>query len=207
MPEQQMEEVAPGRVGNFSLDRGTAVPALIGRHQDVLIVSGLGGTSKDVGALTGDSSRVFTMAGAMGAACSIGLGLALARPEERVLVVTGDGELLMNVGALATIAVAGPRNLSILCVDNGRYGETGYQESHTALGTSLEQMARGAGLGHTLTVASEEELPAGAALLRASDGPALVVLRVAATEPPPFRRDLDGAACRVRFREHLLSGR
>lgn len=207
MPEQRIDEAPAGGARDFSLDRSTAVPALIGRHQDLLIVSGLGGTSKDVGALTGDSSRVFTMAGAMGAACSIGLGLALARPGERVLVVTGDGELLMNVGALATVAIAGPRNLSILCVDNGRYGETGYQESHTALGTSLEQMGRGAGLRHTLTVASEGDLPAGAALLRTGDGPALVVLRVAATEPPPFRRDLDGAACRVRFRKHLLSGR
>lgn len=207
MREERMDEVPAGGVRDLSLERGTAVPALIGRHQDFLIVSGLGGTSKDVGALTGDSSRVFTMAGAMGAACSIGLGLALARPDQRVLVVTGDGELLMNVGALATVAAAGPRNLSILCVDNGRYGETGYQESHTALGTSLEQMARGAGITRTLTVAGEEDLGAGAALLRTDDGPALVVVRVAPTEPPPFRRDLDGAACRVRFREHVLGPR
>ncbi len=202
MPEQRS-----GEAHDLSLDRRTAVPALIGRPQDFLIVSGLGGPSKDVGALTGDSPRVFAMAGAMGAAVSIGLGLALAQPDQQVLVVTGDGELLMNVGALATVTVAGPRNLSILCVDNGRYGETGYQESHTALGTSLEQMARGAGFTRTLTVRGEDQLPAGAALLRSGDGPALVVLRAAPTEPPAFRRDLDGASGRLRFRDHLLRSR
>lgn len=207
MPGQQAG-VSDGDGGrDLSLDRNRAVPALLSGHEDFLIVSGLGGPSKDVGAVTGDGSHVFAMAGAMGAAVSIGLGLALGRPDRRVLVVTGDGELLMNVGALATVAVAAPRNLSILCVDNARYGETGYQETHTALGTSLEQMARGAGFTRTLTVQDEAQLPAGAALLRGGDGPVLVVLRVAPTEPPPFRRDLDGVACRVRFREYVLGER
>jgi hypothetical protein len=114
----------------FILDRRDAVPALIGRHEDFLIVSGLAGTSRDVAALTGDGAHTYTMAGAMGGACMIGLGLALARPDRRVLVVTGDGELLMNVGALATIAVMNAPNLAIVCVDNGHYGETGYQKSH-----------------------------------------------------------------------------
>jgi thiamine pyrophosphate-dependent acetolactate synthase large subunit-like protein len=200
MPDQQTDPSAR----DFSLDRNTAVPALLGRHQDFLIVTGLGGPAKDVGAVAADSPQVFTMAGAMGAAVSICLGLALARPERQVLVVTGDGELLMNVGALATVAVAAPRNLSILCVDNGRYGETGYQMTHTALGTSLEQMARGAGFRSTLTLTGEEQLAAGAGLLRSGAGPSLVVVRVAPTEPPPFRRDFDGAAGRLRFREHVL---
>src|SRR4029450_1266417 len=83
--------------------------------------------------------------GALGGACMIGLGLALAQRDRRVLVVTGDGELLMNVGALATIALLNPPNLSIVCVDNGHYGETGCQKSHTSLGPDLEQMAQGAG--------------------------------------------------------------
>ena len=107
-------------------DRRDAVPALIGRHEDFLIVSGLAGTSRDVAALTGDGAHTYTMAGAMGGACMIGLDLALPRPDRRVLVVTGDGELLMNVGGLATIAVMNPANLAIVCVDNGHYGETGY---------------------------------------------------------------------------------
>ncbi len=142
----------------FILDRRDAVPALIGRHEDFLIVSGLAGTSRDVAALTGDGAHTYTMAGAMGGACMIGLGLALARPDRRVLVVTGDGELLMNVGALATIAVMNPANLAIVCVDNGHYGETGYQKSHTSLGVDLEKIAAGSGIKATRTIASREEI-------------------------------------------------
>src|SRR2546428_8031893 len=101
----------------------------MGGHEVFLIVSGLAGTARDVAALTRDGAHIYTMAGAMGGAAMIGLGLALARRDRRVLVVTGDGELLMNVGALATIAVMNPPNLAIVCVDNGHYGETGYQKS------------------------------------------------------------------------------
>src|SRR5436190_14905391 len=132
----------------FVLERGEAVPALIGRHEDFLIIAGLGGTACDVGAVTGDSANVYSLGGAMGAACMVGLGLALARADKRVLVVTGDGELLMNLGALATIAVLDPTNLAILCIDNGHYGETGWQKSHTSLGTDLEKIALGCGIKH-----------------------------------------------------------
>src|SRR5262245_23914356 len=131
-----MAKVLPGVV----LERGEAVPKLIGRHEDFLMVTGLGGTAHDVGALTGDRAHVFSLGGAMGAASMIGLGLALAQPKKQVLVVTGDGELLMQVGSLATIAVMNPPNLSIVCVDNGHYGETGWQKSHTSLGVDLEKM-------------------------------------------------------------------
>src|SRR6201989_2317288 len=124
-----MEMAASAIASEFVLDRCDAVPALIGRHEDFLIVSGLAGTSRDVAALTGDGAHTYTMAGAMGGGCLLGLVLALARPDRRVLVVTGDGELLMNVGGLATIAVMNPANLAILCVDNGHYGETGWQKS------------------------------------------------------------------------------
>ena len=118
------EKIAAAVASDFILDRCHALPALIGRHDDFLIVSGLAGTSRDVAALTEDGAHTYTMGGA----CMIGLGLALARPDKRVLVVTGDGELLMNVGALATIAVVNPPNLAIVCVDNGHYGETGVPE-------------------------------------------------------------------------------
>src|SRR2546421_11117862 len=95
----------------FVLERSEAIPALMGRHEDFLIISGLGGTACDVGAVTGDRPHVYSLAGAMGAASMMGLGLALARTQKRVLVVTGDGELLMNIGALASIAVIDPPNL------------------------------------------------------------------------------------------------
>jgi len=150
------------------------VPALIGRHEDFLIVSGLAGTSRDVATLTRDGAHSYTMAGTMGGACMIGLGLALARPDKRVLVVTGDGELLMNVGALATIAMLNPPNLAIICVDNGHYGETGYQKSHTSLGVDLEKIAAGSGIKATRMISAEEELADGARMLREGNGTAFV---------------------------------
>lgn len=188
----------------FELDRREAVPALIGDHEDFLLVCGLAGTSKDIAALTDDGGHVFTMAGAMGASTMIGLGLALARPERQVVVVTGDGELLMNVGALATIAVTNPPNLAIVCVDNGHYGETGNQLSHTSLGVDLEGMAQGAGITATCTVQTQGELPTGARLLREHNGTSFVLLRVKPGDPPKYKREMNPAATRVRFRTALL---
>src|SRR5262245_35897628 len=109
-PPSVLAAAAPGLV----LERSEAVPKLIGRHEDFLLIAGLGGTASDVGAVTGDAAHVFSLGGAMGAPCMMGLGLALARPDKRVLVVTGDGDLLMNIGALAVIAVMNPANLAIL---------------------------------------------------------------------------------------------
>ncbi|HEY1247273.1 MAG TPA: thiamine pyrophosphate-dependent enzyme [Hyphomicrobiaceae bacterium] len=200
----QTKEIAEAAAPEFVLDRCEAVPALIGRHEDFLIIAGLAGTSRDVAALTGDAAHIYTLAGAMGAACTMGLGLALARPDRRVLVVTGDGELLMNLGSLATIAVLNPPNLSIVCVDNGHYGETGYQKSHTSLGVDLEKIAAGSGIKRTLAIGQESEIAAGARLVREGNGTAFVLLRVKPTEPPAYKRNLDPAECRVRFRGNLL---
>ena len=188
----------------FELNRRTAVPALIGEHEDFLIVSGLAGTSKDMASLTGDAAHLYAMAGAMGAAAGMGLGLALAQPDRRVLAITGDGELLMNVGTLATIAVLDPANLSILCVDNGHYGETGYQKSHTSFGVDLERIAIGAGFRMSCTIERKNQLARGAAMLRQSNGACFVLLRVSPKEPPAVKRLLDAAAARVRFRTALL---
>jgi thiamine pyrophosphate-dependent acetolactate synthase large subunit-like protein len=193
-----------GGTADFVLDRREAVPALLGRHEDFLIVTGLAGTAKDIAALTQDGEHTFTMAGAMGAACMMGLGLALARPDKRVLVITGDGELLMNLGALATIAVMNPANLSIVCVDNGHYGETGYQKSHTSLGVDLEKIAIGSGIKMTRTIRSGAEIADGARLLRAGNGTAFVLLRVKPTDPPGYKRNMDAAAVRTRFKTALL---
>lgn len=204
-PGRSREIVAAG-AASFILDRRDAVPALIGRHEDFLIVSGLAGTSRDIAALTDDGAHSYTMAGAMGGACMIGLGLALARPDNRVLVVTGDGELLMNVSALATIGVLNPPNLVIVCVDNGHYGETGYQKSHTSLGVDLERIAAGSGIRATRTIAVEQEIADAARLLREGNGTAFVLLRVKPTDPPAYKRNMDPSACRNRFRAALLGG-
>ncbi|MCB1546403.1 MAG: aldehyde dehydrogenase [Hyphomicrobiaceae bacterium] len=188
----------------YTLDRCEIVPKLIGKHEDFLFVTGLAGTSKDIAALTKDGDHIFTMAGTMGAAVAAGLGLALAQPDKRVMVVTGDGELLMNVGALATVAVLNPPNLSILCVDNGHYGETGYQRTHTSQVTDLEKMAAGAGIKSTCTVASEGDIAKGARMLREGNATSFVLLRVKPEDPPKFKRNLNAAECRVRFRKSLL---
>jgi thiamine pyrophosphate-dependent acetolactate synthase large subunit-like protein len=201
---QDQKGVAAAAAPQFVLDRRQAVPALIGRHEDFLIIAGLAGTARDVAALTNDGAHTFGMAGAMGAAVPMGLGLALARPERRVLVLTGDGELLMNVGALATVAVIDPPNLAIVCVDNGHYGETGYQKSHTSLGVDLEKMAQGAGIKRTLTLAQEGDIAAGARLIRDGNSTSFVLLRVKPSDPPPYKRSLDAAYGRLRFREALL---
>jgi phosphonopyruvate decarboxylase len=110
----------------------------------------------------------------------------------------------MNVGALATIAVMNPANLAIVCVDNGHYGETGYQKSHTSLGVDVEKIAAGSGIKATHTIASQEEIAGGARLLREGNGTAFVVLRVKPTDPPAFKRNMDPSACRNRFRIALL---
>ena len=203
----QGREIAGAAAPNFVLDRVTAIPALIGKHQDFLFVTGLAGTSRDIAALTEDGGHTYTMAGAMGGACMIGLGLALARRDKQILVVTGDGELLMNVGSLATIGVMNPPNLSVICVDNGHYGETGYQKSHTSLGVDLEKIAAGSGIKRTGTVAGEADLAQGSHLLREGNGAAFVVLKVKPDDPPPYKRNLDPASCRERFRGALLGTR
>jgi thiamine pyrophosphate-dependent acetolactate synthase large subunit-like protein len=188
----------------FELDRREALPALVGRHEDFLIIAGLAGTSRDVASLTRNASNGYPMGGAMGGACMMGLGLALAQRDRRVLVVTGDGELLMNVGALATIAVRNPPNLSIVCVDNGHYGETGNQQSHTSLGTDLEKMAQGAGIKLTRTVQHKSDIAAGARFLREGNGTIFLVLRVSAGDPPDYKRIWDPIANRNQFRSGLL---
>ena len=198
------EGLAAATAPEFLLDRREAVPALIGRHEDFLIIAGLAGTARDIAHLVKDGDNAFTLAGAMGAAAAMGLGLALARPDKRVLVITGDGELLMNVGTLATIAVLNPPNLAIVCVDNGHYGETGYQKSHTSLGVDLEKIAAGSGLKRTRTVSREDELADGPRFLREGNGTAFVVLKVKPDDPPPYKRNMDPASCRTRFRTALL---
>ncbi len=170
------------------LDRKEAVPALVGDASEFLIVAGLAGTAKDIGALTGESSNVYLMGGAMGAAVPMALGLAFARPDRRVLAVTGDGDLMMSVGALATVGVMQPPNLAILCVDNGHYGETGYQQGHTSRGVDLAAIARGSGIAATHSVETGADYAAAARALRDSNGPAFVLLKVSNAEPPRYKR-------------------
>jgi phosphonopyruvate decarboxylase len=186
------------------LDRCDVLPKLIGAANDFLIIAGLAGSAKDVAHLCEPNANYFACAGVMGGATAMGLGLALAQPERRVLVVTGDGELLMNVGTLATVAIMGPPNLSIICVDNGHYGETGYQKSHTSLGVDLAAMATGAGIAAVRTITQESDIAEAAELIRQMDGLSFVLVKVKPTDPPKVRRSLDAALNKNRFRYELL---
>ncbi len=186
------------------LDRRQAVPALIERPQDFLVIAGLAGAAQELCAMTEDGPGVFGLAGAMGAAPMMGLGLALSQPHRRVLVVTGDGELLMNLGALATIALLNPPNLRIVCVDNGHYGETGNQDSHTGLGVQLDKIAAGAGFPVVHTINTETEVAEGRRLLNPDSGLAFILLRVIEGPPLRSRRTLFPHLARDRFRAALL---
>src|ERR1700677_1778704 len=134
-----------------TLDRREVVARLLRDREDLLVVTGLGSPSYDVHA-AGDHDGNYYLWGAMGAAALVGLGLAQAKPDRTVMVVTGDGEQLMGLGGLATIAIARPVNLVVVVLDNGHYGETGMQRSHTGLGLDLASIANAAGFVEAVAV-------------------------------------------------------
>jgi thiamine pyrophosphate-dependent acetolactate synthase large subunit-like protein len=184
------------------MDRRDAVARLLADRGDMLVVTGLGSPTYDVAA-AGDDPRNFYLWGAMGSAALIGLGLAIAQPARRVLVVTGDGELLMNLGGLATIGVQRPANLAIVVLDNERYGETGMQKSHTAHGVDLGAIARGAGFPVAVAAASLAELDGLLPRIRGAAGPVLAVLKIDAAEQPRVLPSRDGVEVKNRFRRAL----
>ena len=188
------------------LERRAASKAILGNTDDFLFVTGLAGSKDDVLNATGPlASNVFPLSGAMGAACSIGLGLALAQPEKTVVVVTGEGELLMNVGTLATIGAMDPPNLRILCIDNERYGETGWHPSHTLRGVDLAKMAEGANIKSVRTVTKKSQFKEARELLRGANSTAFILLKVAATDPGklPGPAERDASVWKTRFRDNL----
>jgi thiamine pyrophosphate-dependent acetolactate synthase large subunit-like protein len=176
----------------MTLHRREVVKKLLEDRQDLLVVAGLGSTAWDITA-AGDSPLSFPMWGAMGQAAMMGLGLALAQPKRRVLVITGDGEMLMGLGSLATIGVQQPANLGIVVIDNERYGETGMQATHTASGIDLEGVAKACGL----KISSWDRILATA-------GPAFAVAKVAAEKIPLVLPPREGALLKARFRRALL---
>lgn len=186
------------------LDRREVVPALIERPEDFLVIAGLAGTAQEVTAISRDGPLVFPLGGAMGAAVTMALGLALAQPKRRVLCLTGDGELLMNLGSLATVAAMNPPNLSVVCVDNCRYGETGNQETHTGLGVRLDAIAEGSGFPVVHTINTADDLQEGRRLIREGGGLTFILLRVKEGPGLRFKRRLEPAFVRERFRTTLL---
>ena len=182
------------------LERRAAMTILLAdRPKNLFLVPGLGSTTWDAAA-AGDDDRNFYLWGAMGGAAMIGLGLALARPDLRVAVITGDGEMLMGLGSLATIGVQRPANLSIVVFDNGLYGETGMQASHTQSGVDLADVARGCGIERVLEIADEAGLRVLAKLLASSDRTLFARVVISPDDPPRVLPEKDGVAIKERVR-------
>ena len=189
----------------MALERRAVVDALLAeRSQELLVVSSLGSPTWDV-ASTGNHAANFGFIGAMGQAAPFALGLALARPSKRVLVLVGDGELLMSLGVLATIANEAPKNLAVVVLDNERYGETGGQPTATAGRTDLEQVARGCGFEHARSFSATDDLGSLRSFALEGNGPVLAVAKVAGEALPlVFPHSFDGVTALNRFREAVL---
>ena len=184
------------------MKRRDAVRKLLANRKNLLVVAGLGSTAWDCTA-AGDSPLTFPMWGAMGQAAMIGLGLALAQPRRRVLVVTGDGEMLMGLGALATIGVQRPANLSIVVIDNERYGETGMQATHTAHDVDLAVVARGCGFKQSRVVTRKTEIAPLRVAIHEKPGPVFAQVKVVAEKLPLVLPPHDGVLLGDRFRAAL----
>jgi phosphonopyruvate decarboxylase len=185
-----------------ALDRRAFVAELLRGCPEALVIAGLGSPAYDAFA-AGDRDRNFYLWGAMGGAAAMGLGLALAQPGRSVLVLTGDGEQLMGLGALATIGVQRPRNLAIVVLDNGHFGETGMQKSHTGHGVSLVSAGLACGLQWGEDIASMDAIPALAKRINAREGCGLAQVRVRAEELPRALPARDGDHLKNRFRAAL----
>jgi phosphonopyruvate decarboxylase len=191
----------PENVSEPATERRPFVAALLAQVPDALVVSGLGSASYDVFA-AGHRPGNFYLWGAMGAAVPLGLGLAVAQPDRSVVVITGDGEQLMGIGALATVAAVQPPNLTIVVLDNGYYGETGMQPSHTSLGTDLVAVARGCGIANASLAGSGQIAELAQQILRRT-ATTYVRVSVGPEETPRTFPPRDGVAVKNAFRAAL----
>ncbi len=189
----------------FALQRRAVVAEILAARGDALVIAGLGSPAWDTAA-AGDDERNFYLWGAMGGAALCALGLALAQPDRPVLAITGDGEQLMGLGGLATVAVQAPANLALVVLDNERYGETGMQDTHTRFGVDLAGVAAACGFALSRTVREARELTELVPLLYAGAGPVFAAVKVrpdsAAASLPPR----DGTYLKHRFRAAVLGG-
>jgi len=189
-----------------ALDRREVVTRLLARRDDLLVVTGLGSPTYDVHA-AGDHDGNYYLWGAMGSAALIGLGLAQAQPDRTVVVLTGDGEQLMGLGGLATIAVSNPQNLVIVVIDNNHFGETGMQLSHTGHGLDLAAVARSCGFKDARVVRDMKGVEEIARALHApASGARFFVIKVKAENPPRSLPSRDAVHIKNRFRAHLGLG-
>jgi thiamine pyrophosphate-dependent acetolactate synthase large subunit-like protein len=189
-----------------TLDRREVVNAILDRRGDSLLVTGLGSSCYDAAA-AGDHPNTFYLWGGMGAAAMVGLGLALAQPKRQILVITGDGEMLMGLGALATIGAEHPKNLAIVVIDNELYSETGMQPTHTSRGVDLAGMAKAANFALTDTIYTRSDLDTWIPKLYEAKGPTFLAVKVNAKRYSMAIKLRDGVHIKNRFRENLLGAK
>lgn len=185
-----------------NLDRRAVVAELLRDRGDLLVVSGLGSPSYDVMA-AGDHDLNYYLWAAMGSAMTVGLGLAIAQPTRPVAVITGDGEALMGFGALATIALKRPPNLSIIVLDNGHFGETGMQPSHTGQGIEFTRVAEACGFPVVDLVTEGQGVEPLRRRIHARAGLNLAVVKIAAENLPRALPPRDAVHVKNRFRQAL----
>lgn len=185
-----------------TINRRDFVKELLAQCPEALVVTGLGSPTYDVFA-AGDRDKNFYLWGAMGGAALIGLGVALAQPEKSVVVVTGDGEQLMGIGGIATISAQQPKNLTIVVLDNGHFGETGMQRSHTSLGTNLSAVARACGVTNAYEVHDAKDLAKVVEGVHKRAGINFAQVFVKADDLPRALPSRDGVYVKNRFRQEL----
>jgi thiamine pyrophosphate-dependent acetolactate synthase large subunit-like protein len=188
------------------LERRSVVSALLEGRKDAIAVGGLGASTYDIAA-AGDHDRNFYLWGAMGGAVMIGLGVALAQPETPVVVITGDGEMLMGMGSLATVGLQQPGNLSIIVLDNEVYGETGGQASHTGSNTDLVGVAKACGIKDARSLATMAEIKTFAATMQdVSGGPRFASIKIDSANLERVLASRDGGFIVTRIRGALGFG-
>ncbi len=184
------------------LDRRDVVATILRDRNDALVVTGLGSSSYDAG--VHDHQHTVYLWGGMGGTAMIGFGLATAQPSRRVVVVTGDGDMLMGLGSFATIGAEQPRNLAIVVIDNELYSETGMQVTHTQRGVDLAGVAKACSFPLAQTIYSEQELARIVPEIYGRQGPVFVDVKVTAKRYTLSIRMRDGVHIKNLFREALL---
>ena len=185
------------------LERRSVVAGLLAGRKDAVVVGGLGASTYDIAA-AGDHDRNFYLWGAMGGAVMIGLGIALAQPAVPVVVITGDGEMLMGMGSLATVGLQKPANLTIVVLDNEVYGETGGQASHTAANVDLVGVARACGISKAGAIATMADIEAFALTMQdISSGPRFASIKIDGANLERVLASRDGTFIVTRIRSAL----
>ncbi len=193
-----IETAASGKI-----ERRSLVRALLADRGDMVAIGGLGAPAWDITA-AGDGPLNLPLWGGMGGAAMMGLGLAIAQPSRKVLVITGDGEMLMGIGSLATIAVQQPQNLFVVVEDNEHYGETGMQETATKHGVDMAGMAKAAGIKDSRLVKTVAEAEQLCADIRAGHGPIFAQVKIDAASLPLVLPPREAAILQARTREAIM---